>query len=137
MTKLGLGEHAKKSAHCPFHDDEHKSFSVFQGDDGFWHWKCHALCGEGDEIMFLSKRKGLSLTKAMNLFLDMAGFSASRPLRSHEYPKRRESPFSPVHPMSRGQRLEKELKALAARNACRLRVEFRCTTADRMAAHRK
>jgi len=28
MAREGLSEHAKKSAHCPFHDDEHKSFSV-------------------------------------------------------------------------------------------------------------
>ena len=31
MEKEGLGDRAKKTAHCPFHDDEHKSFSVFQG----------------------------------------------------------------------------------------------------------
>jgi hypothetical protein len=50
MEKLGLGAHAKKTAHCVFHDDEHKSFSVFKGEDGFWHYKCFAGCGEGDEI---------------------------------------------------------------------------------------
>jgi len=37
MTALGHGERAKKTARCPFHADEHPSFSVFQGDDGFWH----------------------------------------------------------------------------------------------------
>ena len=64
MAKEGLGEHAKTSAHCPFpgHEDKHKSFSVFQGKDGFWHYKCFAGCGDGDEIMFLTKVKGLSLT---------------------------------------------------------------------------
>jgi hypothetical protein len=128
MAREGLSEHAKKSGHCPFHDDERKSFSVFKGDDGFWHWKCFAGCGEGDEIMFLRKLKGLSLTAAMNLFLDMAGFPPSRPPKSHEYRKSRgslgclESRKSPkcheslVYPMSNGQ--EKVLKALAARNAC-------------------
>jgi hypothetical protein len=132
LSRLGLGEHAKKSAHCPFHDDGHKSFSVFRGDDGFWHWKCHACCGDGDEIMFLSKLKEVSLTRAMNLFLDMAGFPPRVPHKSHEYKPRESreypqchespeypvSPVSPVHPMSRGQGPEKELKALAARNAC-------------------
>jgi len=40
MAREGLGEQAKKSAHCPFHHDEHESFSVFKGDDNFWLWKC-------------------------------------------------------------------------------------------------
>jgi CHC2 zinc finger len=103
MAREGLSEHAKKSALCPFHDDEHPSFSVFKGKDGFWHWKCFAGCGEGDEIMFLRKLKGLSLTKAMNLYLEMAGFPASRPPKSHEYPKSREPrafPQSPKCPKS-------------------------------------
>jgi CHC2 zinc finger len=128
MIKLGLGEHAKKEAHCPFHHpDQHPSFSVFQKNDGAWWHKCFVGCSEGDEIMFLRKLKGLPLTKAMHLYLEMAGFPASRPLRSHEYPKSREprafpecheSPKSPVHPVSNGQEIEKVLKALAARNAC-------------------
>jgi hypothetical protein len=129
MAREGLGEHAKTSAHCPFpgHEDKHKSFSVFKGDDGFWHWKCHSRCGDGDEIMFLSKLKGLSLSRGMNLYLDMAGFPSDVPPKSHEYPKCRESHespkspeclVSPVYPMSKGQELEKELEALAARNAC-------------------
>ena len=134
MSRLGLGEHAKKSARCPFHSDEHPSFSVFQGEDGFWHWNCFAGCGDGDEIMFLSKLKGLSLTKAMNLYLAMAGFPSGRPPKSHEYPKSRESPKSPecpeslespvfpASPVSNGQELdggkEKVLKAFGSRNAC-------------------
>ena len=124
MMRLGLGEHAKKSAHCPFHSDKHSSFSVFQGKDGFFHYKCFASCGEGDEIMFLRKWKGLSLSGAMSLYLDMAGFPPSRPLKSHEYPKSLRSPEFPespeyhVHPMSNGQRLEKELEGLATSNAC-------------------
>jgi hypothetical protein len=127
MAREGLGDRAKKTAHCPFHDDEHKSFSVFQGKDGWWHYKCFAGCGDGDEIMFLSKRKGLSLTKAMNLYLEMAGFPPSRPPKSHEYrkslgshryPGSPQSPECPGYPMSNGQGLEKELKALGTRNAC-------------------
>jgi hypothetical protein len=135
MAREGLSEHAKKSAHCPFHDDDHKSFSVWQRD-GAWFWKCHAGCGEGDEIMFLRERKGLSSTKAISLYLDMAGFPAGLSHRSHEYPQSRESrafprsherpechkspksPVFPVYPMSNGQGLEKELKGLATRNAC-------------------
>jgi len=47
MHRLGLGDHAKKSARCPLHDDQHNSFSVWQ-EDGIWFWKCHAGCGGGD-----------------------------------------------------------------------------------------
>src|SRR5262249_10410932 len=127
MKQLGLAEHAKKGARCPFpgHDDKHPSFSVFQGEDGFYHWKCFSRCGDGDEILFLRRLKGLSLTKAMNLYLDMAGFPAHRPPKSHEYPSVSsvsQSPECPVSPVSNGQRLdgekEKVLKAFAARNAC-------------------
>jgi hypothetical protein len=128
MTKLGLGEHAKKEAHCPFHHpDQHPSFSVFQKNDGAWWHKCFVGCSEGDEIAFLRKLKGLPLTKAMNLYLEMAGFPASRPPKSREYPESRESPQfhecpkspeCPVYPVSNGQGLEQELKGLAARNAC-------------------
>ena len=89
MNRLGLAEHAKKSARCPLpsHDNKHPSFSVFQGKDGFWFWKCHAGCGEGDEIMFLRKLKRLPTTQAMNLYLDMAGFPAQRPPQSHNVPQ--------------------------------------------------
>jgi hypothetical protein len=130
MAMEGLGERAKKSAHCPFHEDGNKSFSVFKGKDGFWHWKCHAGCGEGDEIMFLRKLKEVSLTRAMSLYLEMAGFPPNRAPKSHEYPKSHKSrelpgslespkyPVSPVYPMSNGQGLGEELKGLAARNAC-------------------
>jgi hypothetical protein len=131
LAQLGLGKHAKVSAHCCFHDDEHKSFSVFEGKDGFWHWMCHAGCGDGDEIMFLRKLKGLSLTDAMSLYLEMAGFPSSRPPKSHEYPVSPKPLGSPkslsflgslVYPVSKGQGLdkkfEKELKDLAACNGC-------------------
>ena len=147
MTALGHGERAKKTARCPFHDDAHPSFSVFRGDDGFWHWQCFAGCGDGDEIMFLRKLKGLSLTEAMTVYLDMSGFPAQRPPKSHEYPSASsvskspeslsvlvsgspsllvsespECPVFPVSPVSNGQGLdaekEKMLRALASRNAC-------------------
>jgi hypothetical protein len=133
MAQVGLGDRAKKTAHCPFHDDEHKSFSVFQGKGGFWFWKCHAGCEDGDEIMFLAKLKELSPTQAMKLYLEMAGFPACAFPKSHEYPKPHESPGSPGSPgspecpgcpgypgspVSNGQGLEEELKGLAASNAC-------------------
>jgi CHC2 zinc finger len=138
LSRLGLGEHAKKTARCPFpgHEDKHPSFSVFRGEDGFWHYMCFSKCGDGDEIMFLSKLKAISLPAAMTFYLDMAGFPVSRPSKSREYPASRasraspeflsisvsESPCVSVSPVSEGQyldkELEKELKALAVCNAC-------------------
>jgi hypothetical protein len=72
MRQLGLGEHAEKNARCPFHDDQRNSFSVFKGDSGTWFWKCHAGCGQGDEIKFLEKHKGISTSEAIKLYLEMA-----------------------------------------------------------------
>jgi DNA primase len=88
LENLGLGEHAKKSAHCPFpgHDDKRPSFSVFQRKDSFWQYTCFSACGNGDEITFLSKLKGLSLTDAMTFYLEMAGFPARAFPKSHECP---------------------------------------------------
>jgi CHC2 zinc finger len=131
MAQVGLGDRAKKTAHCPFHDDEHKSFSVFQGKDGWWHYKCFAGCGDGDEIMFLRKLKGLSSTEAISLYLDMAGFPPRLSHRSHEYPQSpqsherpecHKSPVSPMYPMSNGQGLQKALKELGTRNGCNERI---------------
>ena len=72
MQQLGLNEHSKKSARCPFHEDKHNSFSVWQ-TDGSWSWKCHAGCGKGDEITFLEKHNGISTGEAIKVLLEMAG----------------------------------------------------------------
>jgi hypothetical protein len=72
MERLGLGEHAKKSAKCPFHEDKHSSFSIWQ-KDGAWFFKCHAGCGKGDEINFLEKHEGILQSEATKLYLEMAG----------------------------------------------------------------
>jgi hypothetical protein len=134
LARLVLGECAKESAHCPFHDDEHESFSVFQSKDGKgWQWKCHASCGYGDEIALLVKRFCISRREAIKRYLDVAGFPTKAPPKSREYRKSRafpeypkspvylKSPVSPVSPVSNGQglgkKLEKELKDLATRNA--------------------
>src|SRR5204862_4794327 len=78
LHRLGLGERAKKSALCPFHDDKRKSFSMFRGQGGRWFWKCHAGCGEGDEITLLEKHKGISNVEAIKLFKEMAGVDIER-----------------------------------------------------------
>jgi CHC2-type zinc finger protein len=129
LEKLGLGAHAKKSARCPWHKDEHPSFSVFQKSGGTWWHRCFVGCSQGDEIAFLVKHFSISRREAIKRFLEMAGFPTRSP-KSREYPKSRESgeypklpkspksPEYPEYPVSKGQGLEKELKDLAARNAC-------------------
>ena len=60
LAQLGLGAHAKTSARCLWHDDQHPSFSVFKGKDGFWHYKCFVCDAQGgDEITFLVSISGL------------------------------------------------------------------------------
>jgi hypothetical protein len=142
MRELRYDEkHIGKSAVCPFHDDEHPSFSVFQSDGNGWQWKCHAACGYGDEIAFLVKHFGISRREAIRRYLDMAGFPARVARGSREYPKSpdspktreslsvlvSESPCVSVSHVSNGQtvavngvvgELHTELKPLAARNAC-------------------
>ena len=83
MQQLGLGEYAKKSARCPFHEDRHNSFSVWQNNDA-WFWKCHAGCGAGDEIDFLEKSKGISRSDATKLYLEMAGCAPSTQRLEHK-----------------------------------------------------
>jgi DNA primase len=73
LHQLGLGEHAKKSTLCPFHDDQRNSFSIWHNNSGRWLWKCHAGCGEGDEITFLQKLKTISNSEAIREFKKMAG----------------------------------------------------------------
>jgi hypothetical protein len=51
MHQFGLGKHTKKSARCPFHDDQRNSFSVYKNGSGEFRFKCFAGCGEGDEIV--------------------------------------------------------------------------------------
>ena len=129
MRELGYQErHIGNSAYCPFHSDEHKSFSVFQSTNGNgWQWKCHAGCGHGDEIDFLAKHFNISRREAIKRYLDKAGFPAGVPSTSREYPespqsrKSPKSPVFPMYPMSNGQALERALKASAARNACKER----------------
>ena len=72
MASLGLGEHAKKSAKCFMHEDLSNSFSIWQGKDGMWNWKCHAGCGHGDEITLLEKVKEIPNADAVRLFLKTA-----------------------------------------------------------------
>src|SRR5215469_18604642 len=88
MQELGYDQrHIGKTALCPFHSDEHPSFSVFHSKDGKgWQWKCRVGCGYGDEIAFLVKHFGFSRREAIQRYLEMARLPAKRPPKSHEYP---------------------------------------------------
>ena len=77
LYSLGLGDHAKKKALCPFHDDGRDSFSIWQKENGDWRFNCFAGCGHGDEINFLELHKGISRRDATKLFLEMAGVRTS------------------------------------------------------------
>lgn len=57
---------------CPFHDDNSPSFSIFEYN-GQELWKCHAGCGEGDQITYLELKFELSRGDAIRKFLAMAG----------------------------------------------------------------
>lgn len=88
LHQLGLGKHAKRSALCPFHADKHNSFSVWKNCEGLWFWKCHAGCGEGDEIIFLELHEKVSRPDAIRRFLEMAGVNgATLPRQLSSTPK--------------------------------------------------
>ena len=135
MSRLGLGEHAKKSARCLWHDDQHPSLSVFEGDDGFWHYKCFVCDSSGgDEIAFLVKHFNISRREAIRRYLDMAGFPSRAPRKARKQPESREyadwseSSMSPElaecselavsSVSSNGQALQAELRTLAAHCQC-------------------
>ena len=81
LHQLGFGKHAKKSARCPFHDDKHNSFSIWKNGANLWFWKCHAGCGEGDEITFLELHENISQRDAIKRFLEMASVNGATPPR--------------------------------------------------------
>jgi len=72
MARYGYGDRAKKSARCPFHEDKHKSWSVWQGDQSQWLFKCQAGCGAGDEINFVELIEKLSRGDAIKRYLKLA-----------------------------------------------------------------
>jgi hypothetical protein len=139
MRRLGYTEkHIGETALCPFHNDHHPSFSVFQ-KNGAWFHRCFVGCSSGDEIAFLVKHYGSSRREAITRYLEMAGFPPGTAPKSHKYPELPECPEphqspecpeypkSPLSPVSNGQAsqkdllAEKDLKGLAALNACTAR----------------
>ena len=92
LARFGLGDRAKKSAHCPFHEDGHKSFSVWKDGSGRWGWKCHAGCGKGDEITFVERQEKLSRHDAVQRFLDLAGLNSATPPQPEKATPKSEQP---------------------------------------------
>src|SRR5260370_37978955 len=88
MYRLALGAPAKKSARCPFHDDNRNSFSVYKNGNGEFRWKCFTECGHGDEIMFLERQRGIWRGEAIDIFLEMAGVNGATPVRSQPLARR-------------------------------------------------
>jgi 5S rRNA maturation endonuclease (ribonuclease M5) len=76
MARCGDGDAAQVRALCPFHDDKNPSFSVWEGD-GSWLWKCHAGCGEGDEIHYLEKKYTLDTAGAFAKWRELAGVNGN------------------------------------------------------------
>lgn len=85
LSQLGLGEHACRTARCPFHEDRSPSFSIWESEQG-WQWKCHAGCGGGDEISFLEIHLGTSNPEAIRTFREMARVQAA-PLSPQRWEK--------------------------------------------------
>lgn len=54
--------------HCPFHDDEHISFSVNRKGN---YWNCFAGCGGGDIIHFWERWQGVSRGEAIRQLAEM------------------------------------------------------------------
>jgi len=94
LHQLGLCEHAKKSARCPFHDDKRNSFSVWKNGSGLWFWKCHAGCGEGDEITFLEKYEEISNSESIKRYLEMAGVNGATQRTQAENAQRTSPPHT-------------------------------------------
>jgi len=80
MQRLGLNAHAKKIARCPFHEDRHSSFSVWSNNASGWRWKCHAGCGEGDEVTLIEKQRGVANGEAIKIYLEMSGLNRLKPV---------------------------------------------------------
>lgn len=113
LARLDLATHAKASSCCPFHEDRSPSFSVWHGTHG-WRWKCHAGCGEGDEIDFLERHWQLSRADAIRRYCAMAGQS-SEPATPAAPPRTNpERSTSPQLPPDATPSTEADWRALAA-----------------------
>lgn len=104
MHRLGLGDHARKSALSPFRDERHPSFGIFRREDGCWAWKDFGTNETGDEIDFLAKHLSLSQAEAIRAYLEMAGIRPTDPAPRRGIKARLAHPPSQVgHPPAKAQ----------------------------------
>ena len=61
------------TGHCPFHDDQHKSFGVNE-EENYWH--CFAGCGGGSIIDFYMLMKDMDFMTAVDDLADKFGIGA-------------------------------------------------------------
>lgn len=101
MARLGLREHAKKSARCPFHEDRSNSFSVFQSESGEWAWNCFAGCGGGDVAAFIARVEGISNGEACRRLIQISGarIAAGKRVEIHATIQPSLSVSSPPNPL--------------------------------------
>ena len=94
MAHLGLDDHAKARARCPWpqnhkHKDRNPSFGIFQNNGASWGWKCF-VCGGGDEVAFLQQHFGLSAKDAICRYGELAGVDGNggaMPAAKHATPE--------------------------------------------------
>ena len=81
MRRLGLGDHAKKSAPCPFHDDQHNSFSVWQKETGLGALSVTQVAAPATKLISSKSARGFKLCghKAVS---EIAGLKAQAALAS-------------------------------------------------------
>ncbi len=73
MEWLGAGQHAHKSAWCPFHENtKDRAFSIYPTHKG-WRWKCHSQCGGGDELDFIERYEQRSRHDAIERYSQLTG----------------------------------------------------------------
>lgn len=78
MVKLGMGDQAKPRAICSWHDDKNPFFGIFE-KEGLWFFKCHAGCGQSDEVDLLQKVLAIGTKgEAIRQYANLAGIREER-----------------------------------------------------------
>jgi hypothetical protein len=98
LSELGL-DRMGGGQHCPFHDDKHGSFSVYQNAGGEVRWKCHAGCGSGSIVDAVKLRRGLpSISAAIAALGGDLGVKVKKPpVETHFESDRAENLIANAH----------------------------------------
>ena len=65
LRAAGCDVKAANKIRCVWHDDQHPSAGIFQGDDGAWRFKCQACGVHGDVFDIRAKRTGKALAEVL------------------------------------------------------------------------